>query len=141
MRICLLGFKEVNLGTIRREQCCDSYKDGSAVLICRRSYLGGLCHAWAFCTTFPGRALGFGDFESPDVCIFHYQTKGVLKACSPTLFSTLQIVEFLNKGMLAFHSFSPEGAQGHKPWPFCTVLGMAWTPGLPLPGLWHMASF
>jgi hypothetical protein len=54
-----------------QELCCDSYRDESAVFICRRLRLGGLCHAWAFCTTFPGRALGFGDFGSPGVYIFH----------------------------------------------------------------------
>jgi hypothetical protein len=42
----------------------------------------------------------------------------VLKAWSPTLFPTLQIVEFLNKGMLAFHSFPLKG-------PKATSLGLS----------------
>lgn len=42
----LFYFKEAKLGTIRREMRCDAYKDGSALLTCRRwPSLGGLHHA------------------------------------------------------------------------------------------------
>lgn len=53
----------------------------------------------------PRQSLGFGDFGSPDVYIFHLANKGSVKS----MFPTLQIVEFLNKGMLAFHSFPLKG--------------------------------
>lgn len=59
MRIPLLGFKEATIlqGWV---SCCSRRQE---VL------LGGICHAWAFCSIFPGRAWALGTLGLL-MCIF-----------------------------------------------------------------------